>query len=102
MYYQSNGNITVWSSQSLASHCNLININRFKQNKKPKAVYAEVNKNNINWYCRQFANDLIANSEENKTHEPIYANETLTERDATLNTHKIRTTSIELRTYKTN
>jgi len=70
--------------------------------RKPEAVYAEVNKNNINWYCRQFANDLIANSEQNKTHEPTYANETMNERDARLNTHKIGTTSIELRTYKMN
>ena len=31
--------------------------------RKPKAVYAEVNKNSINWYCKQLANDLIANSE---------------------------------------
>jgi len=28
---------------------------------KTKAIYAEVNKNNINRHCRHFANDLIAN-----------------------------------------
>jgi len=53
-------------------------------------------------HCRKIANDLIAIKELHKTHEPTYANEIVTERDATLNTHKIGTTSIELRTYKTN
>jgi len=53
-------------------------------------------------HCRKIANDLIAIKELHKTHEPTYANETMIERDATLNIHKTWTTSIELRTYKTN
>jgi len=32
MYYQSSGNIIVWSSQSLASNFNLRNSNKFNQN----------------------------------------------------------------------
>jgi len=53
-------------------------------------------------HCRKIANDLITIKELHKTHEPTYANETMTKRDATLNTHKTGTTSIELRTYKIN
>jgi len=42
MYHQNNGNITVWSAQSLASNCNLRNMNRFKQNMKIEVVYAKM------------------------------------------------------------